>query len=59
MGSDESQDSVHKPQPFWRERRAEAVSNRSPSAYQPKKDNTEHLNTDSYWKLRGLDGLHI
>ena len=30
-----SQDSVHKPQPFWRERRAEAVSNRSPSAYQP------------------------
>ena len=39
MGSDESrfnvtksQDSVHKPQPFWRERRAEAVSNRGPSA---------------------------
>ena len=30
-----SQDSVHKPQPFWRERRAEAVSNRGPSAYQP------------------------
>ena len=29
-----SQDSVHKPQPFWRERRAEAVSNRGPSAYQ-------------------------
>ena len=32
MGSDErhfkSQDSVHKPQPFWRERRAEAESNR-------------------------------
>ena len=27
--------SVHKPQPFWRERRAEAVSNRGPSAYQP------------------------
>ena len=26
---------VHKPQPFWRERRAEAVSNRGPSAYQP------------------------
>ena len=23
---------VHKPQPFWRERRAEAVSNRGPSA---------------------------
>ena len=45
MGSDEnhfnrkwwtkSQDSVHKPQPFWRERRADAVSNRGPSAYQP------------------------
>ena len=27
--------SVHKPQPIWRERRAEAVSNRGPSAYQP------------------------
>ena len=26
---------VHKPQPFWRERRAEAVLNRGPSAYQP------------------------
>ena len=36
VGSDgQSQDSVHKPQPFWRERRAEAVSNRGPSAYQP------------------------
>ena len=48
MGSDEShfnvsvgsdgqshKDSVHKPQPFWREMRAEAVSNRGPSAYQP------------------------
>ena len=36
VGSDgQSQDSVHKPQPFWRERRAEAVSNRSPPAYQP------------------------
>ena len=34
---DKSQDSVHKPQPFRRERRAEAeaVSNRGPSAYQP------------------------
>ena len=30
-----SQDSVHKPQTFWRERRAEAVSNWGPSAYQP------------------------
>ena len=30
-----SQDSVHKPQPFWRERKAEAVSNRGPSASQP------------------------
>ena len=30
-----SQDSVHKPQPFWRERRAEAESSRGPSAYQP------------------------
>ena len=27
--------SVKKPQPFWRERRDEAVSNRGPSAYQP------------------------
>ena len=37
VGSDgkKSQDSVHKPQPFWRERRAEAVSRRGPSAYQP------------------------
>ena len=36
VGSDgQSQDNVHKPQPFWRERRAEAVSNRGPSAYQP------------------------
>ena len=34
VGSDgQSQDSVHKPQAFWRERRAEAVSNRGPSAY--------------------------
>ena len=41
MGSDESHFNVsagsdgHKLQPFRRERRAEAVSNRSPSAYQP------------------------
>ena len=35
MGSDESHFNVHKPQPFRRERRAEAVSNRGPSAYQP------------------------
>ena len=47
MGSDEShfnvsvgsdgqpQDSVHKPQPFLSERRAEAVWNQGPSAYQP------------------------
>ena len=36
IGSDgqKSQDSAHK-QPFRRERRAEAVSNRGPSAYQP------------------------
>ena len=31
----QSQDSVHKPQPFRRKRRAEAVSNRGPTAYQP------------------------
>ena len=30
-----SQDSVDKPQPFWRERRAEAVLNRGPFTYQP------------------------
>ena len=30
-----SQDSVNKPQPFWSERRAEAVLNQGPSAYQP------------------------
>ena len=50
MGSDESHFNVSvgsdgqshktvstdKPQPFWRERRAEAVSNRGPSAYQLK-----------------------
>ena len=30
-----SQDSVHKPQLFLRERRAEAESSRGPSAYQP------------------------
>ena len=47
MGSDESHfnvsvesdgqshKTVHKRQPFWRERRAEAVSNRGPSGYQP------------------------
>ena len=47
MGSDESHfnisvesdgqshKTVHKPQPFLRERRAKAVSNRGPSAYQP------------------------
>ena len=35
-GSDgQSHKTVHKPQPFWRERRAEAISNRGPSAYQP------------------------
>ena len=37
VGSDgqiKSQDSIHKPHPFGRERRAEAVSNRGPSAYQ-------------------------
>ena len=30
-----SQDSIHKLQPFWRERRTEAESSRGPSAYQP------------------------
>ena len=47
MGSDESHfnvsvgsggqshKTVHKPQPFRRERRSKAVSNRGPSAYQP------------------------
>ena len=36
VGSDgQSQDSVHKPQHFLRERMAEAVSNRGPSAHQP------------------------
>ena len=36
VGSDgQSQDRVHKPRPFRRERRTEAVSNRGPSAYQP------------------------
>ena len=36
VGNDgQSQKTVHKPQPFCRERRAEAVSNRGPSAYQP------------------------
>ena len=34
-GQSHKPDSVHKPQPFWWERRAEAVSNRGPSAYQP------------------------
>jgi len=35
VGSDgQSHKTVHKPQPFRRERRAEAVSNRGPSAYQ-------------------------
>ena len=32
---EKSQDSVHKPQPFWRESRTEVVSNQGPSAYQP------------------------
>ena len=36
VGSDgQSQDSVHKPQPFWREKGAEVLLNRGPSAYQP------------------------
>ena len=35
QGGTKSQDSVHKPQPLRRERRAEAVSNRGPPAYQP------------------------
>ena len=35
LGQIGSRDSVHKPQPFGRERRAEAESNRGPSAYQP------------------------
>ena len=36
VGSDgQSQDSVHKQQTYWRERRAEAVLNWGPSAYQP------------------------
>ena len=36
VGNDgQSHKTVHKPQPFCRERRAEAVSNRGPSAYQP------------------------
>ena len=30
-----SQDCVHRPQPFWIERRAEAESSQGPSAYQP------------------------
>ena len=34
-GQSLSTNSVHKSTPFWRERRAEAVSNRGPSAYQP------------------------
>ena len=35
VGSTKSQDNAHKPQPFRRERRAETVSNRGPSAFQP------------------------
>ena len=34
-GDGQSHKTVNKPQPFSRERRAEAVSNRGPSAYQP------------------------
>ena len=34
--TDSHKTGVHKQQPFWRERRAEAVSNRIPSAYSPK-----------------------
>ena len=68
MGSDESHfnvsagsdgqshnwDSIHKPQPFWRERRAgEAVSpNRGPSAYQPNAwplGQTGSLSHQSWW----------
>ena len=67
MGSDEShssfsrkwwtksQDSVHKPQPFWRERRAEAVSNRGHSAYQrnalPLGQTGSHLKMYLWWSL--------
>ena len=36
VGSDgQSHKTVHKPQPFWREKRAEVVSYWGPSAYQP------------------------
>ena len=36
VGSDgQSHKTVHKPQSFWREGTAEAVSNRGPSAYHP------------------------
>ena len=47
-----SQDCVHKPQPFWREKRAEAESSRGTSAYQP---NALPLGqTGSLWASRPL-----
>ena len=65
MGSDEShfnvllivrdKVSVHKPQPFWRERRAEAVSNRGPSTYQP---NALPLGHTGSLSLTGYDTLN-
>ena len=65
MGSDESHFSVsggsegqshktvHRPQPFWRERRAEAVSNRGPSAYQPNALPLDY--TRSLWTALNMD----
>ena len=49
------QDRVHKPQPFWRERRAEAVSNAAvcPSAYQPNALPLGH--TGSHFRLDSDD----
>ena len=70
MGSDEShfnvslivRDKVTRPCPqnhnFWRERRAEAVSNRGPSAYQPTalplgQTGSQNLLCSAWWSVRG------
>ena len=58
-----SQDSVHKPQAFWRERRAEAVLNRGPSAYQPNAlplGQTGSQKFQSFWPaIRQADPLTV
>ena len=46
------------PQPFWRERKAEAASNRGPSAYQPNALPLGHTGSHWLWGEGGEGGDH-